>query len=30
VSVSSPAACLFAPSWANVVVQYTSRDRETP
>jgi hypothetical protein len=27
VSVSSPAACLLAPSWANVVVQYASRDR---
>jgi hypothetical protein len=27
VSVSSPAACLFAPTWANVVVQYASRDR---
>jgi hypothetical protein len=26
VSVSSPAACLFTPSWANVVVQYASRD----
>lgn len=30
VSVSSPAACAIAPSWANVVVQYTSRDRENP
>jgi hypothetical protein len=27
VSVGSPAACLYAPSWANVVVQYTSRER---
>jgi len=27
VSISSPAACVFAPSWANVVVQYASRDR---
>jgi hypothetical protein len=27
VSVSSPAACLLAPTWANVVVQYASRDR---
>ena len=27
VTVSSPAACLYAPSWANVVVQYTSQDR---
>jgi hypothetical protein len=29
VSVSVPAACLYGPSWANVVVQYTSQDRET-
>ena len=27
VSVSSPAACVDAPSWANVVVQYISQDR---
>ena len=26
VSVSSPAACVDAPSWANVVVQYNSQD----
>ena len=27
VSVGSPAACLFPPVWANVVVQYKSQDR---
>jgi hypothetical protein len=27
VGVSYPAACLYPPSWANVVVQYASRDR---
>jgi hypothetical protein len=27
VNVSSPAACLLPPTWANVVVQYASRDR---